>query len=901
MPNRLKNEVSLHLQQHSGNPVDWFPWGKEAFDIAKRDDKPVFLSIGYSTCHWCHVMERETFSDPRVAQVLNAHFVNVKVDREERPDVDRVFIAFLQATIGHGGWPMNIFLTPELRPIFGATFIPAKAPPPHQGFLPVVEDFVQRWRDSTGRLHLRAQADDIARKMAQTAHLPPIKREDIADFFLPASADRVLLKCLDDFEAAFDGRFGGFDTKPKFPTPSVFHFLANVHCRLLERVRQFGRKFLADGGLLEPEPPVSSTPEVDLPFGDPNREVTEEDVERAQQMRSEAQALAAEGKLEEAVATITRAVLANSCSAVLYAVRGELLLRQGHVAAAIRDCDEAIRISPVAARPWKVRGKARMKVGRWEEAAMDLAKANQIDYDDDTYALLKELQADKVPKAVERRKRLEQQQQIGITEAKATHCLHMMLFTLHCISQGGLCDQLGGGFARYSLDEFWHVPRFEKMLSDNAQLVITFALAFQVDHRPLFAKSIRDTLAYVQRELAHPEGGFYTAQDADSEEVAGSGQPKEGAFYVWTHEEVAQVVRGIHPRVMDIVPPALGIKPGGNVPPHSDPAGQLHGKNVLFLEVPLEKLAQDTRLPLSEVAAVLEQCKARLLERRNSRPQPARDEKILVGFNGLMISAFARAALALGDSTYSAAARKSLTYVRQRGYAEASQELLHCCGGAGAALPAVHTDYAYFIQGLLDTYTAVGNPAMLKWAEQLQVKVEQLFGDPTGPYYDSVADPALPVRIKEDNDGADPSPNSVSAGNLWRLGHMLQRADLLERGRTVIASLKPVLLQHPKSCSQLMAALSLYSQPGMEVVVMGDPTQPAVQKLLAPLHAILFVRKVVTFYDPAEALFRDVAYLKGLSQQKGLPTAFVFEDWTLRGTATSGEELMSMLTALNVA
>jgi len=902
MPNRLAAERSPHLLQHANNPVDWYPWGQEAFDAAKAQDRPIFLSIGYSTCHWCHLMERETFGTAAVGALLNGHCVSVKVDREERPDVDRVFLAFLQATIGHGGWPMNVVLTPEGAPIFGATFIPNQAQPPHQGFHSVVEDFGRRWADPTGRAQLRAQAADIQAKMREFLAPGVVAPTELEPFFQPAAADRVLLKGLDDLEAAFDGRFGGFDGRPKFPTPSIFQFLAGMHCRLLERVRQSARRFLANGATFEePVAAPSTEPEVDLPIGDPRKEVTEEDIDVAQGLRGEAQGLAADGRLEEAVAAITRAILANPCSAALYAVRGELLLRQGHVNAAVRDCNEALRISPVAARPHKVRGKARIKQGRWEEAAMDLAKANQIDYDDDTYALLKELQTDKVPKAIEKRKRLEQQQQIGVTEAKGTHCLHMMMFTLHCISQGGIHDHIGGGFARYSVDEVWHVPRFEKMLYDNAQLAMAFLLAFQVDGRPVFASAVRSAISYVQRELQHPDGGFYAAQHAASREPGAPADAplREGAFYLWSSEEVTELVRSIHPKAVEIVMAAYGIRPTGNVPPPSDPHGELRGRNVVFLERPLEAVAAEAHLPLEEAARILEQARAAMFERRLTRPRPFRDEKVLTSWNGLMISALARAAQVLGEESYVAAARKAITFVRQRGYHEATGELLHCCDlPPGAPAVGFHADYAFFIQGLLDTYSVVGNPAMLRWALRLQEKADALFGDPTGAYFDGAADPLLAFRTKDDTDGAEPSPNAVTAGNLWRMGHMLQNRDHISRAQTAILAMKRSFLHHPKTCTQVLSALGVCSQPALEVVVTGDPAAAA--PLLAPIHALLLPRKVVTFYDPKDTLFQNVEYLRDLPPAAGTSALHFFEDWVPKGRASSPGEVLPLLASLNL-
>eukprot|EP00993_Chasmostoma_nieuportense_P001844 NODE_268_length_2530_cov_93.970037_g149_i1.p1 GENE.NODE_268_length_2530_cov_93.970037_g149_i1~~NODE_268_length_2530_cov_93.970037_g149_i1.p1 ORF type:complete len:789 (-),score=231.23 NODE_268_length_2530_cov_93.970037_g149_i1:108-2474(-) len=787
MPNRLANERSPYLAQHSSNPVDWYPWGPAAFEAAKVADKPIYLSIGYSTCHWCHVMERESFSDAATAVVLNESFICVKVDREERPDVDRIYMAFVQATTGQGGWPMNVFLTPDLHPIFGTTYIPAQdAPPHHQGFLSICKDFASKW--GTDKVEMKAQANEI----------------------------------------------------------------------------------------------------------------TDEDMEKAQELRSQAQSMDAEGQTEAAVGVITEAIQCHPTSGSLYAVRAAMLLKLGKVLSAIKDCDEAIHCSPNAARPYKVRGKARAKLERWEEAALDLAKANQIDYDDDTYEQLKHLQTEKVPQAIEQRKLLEHQQQIGITEAKATHCLHMLMYTLHCISQGGICDHVGGGFSRYSVDEFWHVPHFEKMLYDNAQLVSAYCTAFLVDRRPLYERCIVDTLEYVRRELTHPEGGFYSAQDADSLATPDAPSTTEGAYYVWSADEIGELIKSLHPRAKEVLMPSFGVREEGNVHPVCDPRGELKGKNVLFLEKTTEQVAHETGVPADEIAELATKCKALLFQARQKRPKPHLDDKVVTSWNGLMISAYAKAFQVLRKEEYLAAARKAITFIRNKLYDDKNTQLLRCWRDGPSTIPAFHSDYACFIQGLLDTYGCVGNPMMLKWADQLQTKVEALFGVKEGAYFDSTEDPHLVVRMKEDHDGAEPAANSITAMNVWRLGHLLQRAELLERGKHCILGLKRQITNHPRATSQLLAALDLYSQSCIIVAVTGDPLAPDTHLLLQPVLLRLVVRVVVVYYDPAQPLFKEVPYLQGLASQDGKPTAHVFESWTHKGEATTPAALEELLMTFGV-
>mmetsp|Transcript_132103 Transcript_132103/g.228996 ORF Transcript_132103/g.228996 Transcript_132103/m.228996 type:complete len:636 (-) Transcript_132103:137-2044(-) len=635
-------------------------------------------------------------------------------------------------------------------------------------------------------------------------------------------------------------------------------------------------------------------------MGYPKKEGTEQDMKDSQQLRMDAQQLLSDGKLDDALATITKAIITNPTSGMLYAIRADMCLRQGHIMTCIRDCNEAIGMKATSARVYRVRGKAKMKLCKWEEAVLDLAQANQIDYDDDIYCTIKDLQANKVPQAIARRKQKEQQSQIGITEAKATHCLHMLMYTLHCISQGGICDHLGGGFSRYSVDEFWHVPHFEKMLYDQAQLAYAFSLAYQVDKRKPFENCIRETLGYVQREMTHPDGGFFSAQDADSIDPA-TGRIAEGAFYTWTFEEVKQMVSGVHPKVLDLFMPSFGIKPGGNVPPDAQQHSDMQKKNVLFLERTTEGISADTGVPIETITEIAYKCKALMFEQREKRPKPALDDKVITCWNGLMISAFAKAGQALQDDSYIVMARKALTFVRQKLYSEQKQELCRSWRNGLAPVDAYHSDYAYFIQGLLDTYTSVGNVAMLRWAENLQTKAEELFADPTGAYYDSRPDPHLLVRNKEDHDGAEPSANSIAICNLWRMGHMLQKPKYLQRGKMALIAMKKQMMSTPRSCSQLITALDIYSQAGLEIVVVGDPASPETKALLAPLHAILLMRKVITFYSPTEPIFKEAPYLQGLTAQDGSPTVYVFEDWERKGSAKTAAELEAILVSLHVA
>ncbi len=440
MPNRLAHEQSPYLRQHSENPVDWFPWGEEAFAKARAEDKPIFLSIGYSTCHWCHVMERESFEDVAVAGLLNRNFVPIKVDREERPDVDRIYMTFVQATTGSGGWPMSVFLTPSLEPFFGGTYFPPDNRYGRPGFPALLEHLANAWRTDRARI-VEAGANSIAqlRKMVDPARATAGLDEKVLDsgFFA--------------FRRAFDSTHGGFGQAPKFPRPSALNFL-------LRYSRRTGN----------------------------------------------------------------------------------------------------------------------------EEA------------------------------------------------------LEMTLATLRAMAGGGMNDQLGGGFHRYSVDERWFVPHFEKMLYDQAQLAISYLEAFQITRDDFYARIARDVLDYVLRDMTHPGGGFFSAEDADS--VIDPLHPEEkgeGAFYVWTSGEIERILGAEEAAVFA---KRFGVAADGNV--HNDPHAEFTGRNILAIQ-------EDT----SETESV-RASKAKLLKARAARVRPYLDDKILTSWNALMISAFAKAAQILDDPRY---------------------------------------------------------------------------------------------------------------------------------------------------------------------------------------------------------------------------------------------------------
>jgi len=510
--NRLAKERSPYLLQHAGNPVDWFPWGEEAFERARREDKPIFLSIGYSTCHWCHVMEHESFEDGAIAGQLNRDFVSIKVDREERPDVDRVYMSFVQATTGSGGWPMTVFLTPELKPFYGGTYFPPASRWGRPGFADLLGELARVWKDE--RPQVEKAAGELLQRLRSVTGTSGRAESEVAG---AATLDTAV----EQFQMVFDRRRGGFGEAPKFPRPSELIFLLREHAR-------------------------------------------------------------------------------------------------------------------------------RSAAGAAPQAPLLMA-----------------------------------------TE------------TLRAMALGGMRDHIGGGFHRYSVDGAWRVPHFEKMLYDQAQLVLAYLEAAQATGESFYAAVAEDTLAYVQRDMTDPGGGFYSAEDADSlppEQAGVAGAHKsEGAFYIWSDEEIGSLL-GEDATIARI---RFGIEPGGNAP--QDPQGEFTGRNLLYTAQSIEEVAARTGRAVDDVVAALGRIRQTLFAARERRPRPHLDDKILTAWNGLMIAAFARAARVLVDrpssEAYLAAATRAARFIKTTLWKD--DRLLRRYRDGDAAIAAYAEDYAYLIWGLL--------------------------------------------------------------------------------------------------------------------------------------------------------------------------------------------------------
>ncbi|WCJ58946.1 thioredoxin domain-containing protein [Fontisphaera persica] len=621
-PNRLAREASPYLQQHQFNPVDWYPWGEEAFARARAEDKPIFLSIGYSTCHWCHVMERESFENEEIAAVLNRHFVSIKVDREERPDVDHIHMTAVQALAGQGGWPLSVFLTPELRPFFGGTYFPPTSRHGRPGFLELLEQIARVWRQR--RPEVENAAATLQQQLAGWLAQRPAER--------PLFHEGLLATAAEELKADYDAAHGGFGGAPKFPQPAIPQYLL----------------------------------EYGMAYGD----------------------------------------------------------RQA------RD---------------------------------------------------------------------------------------MVLHTCAAMARGGIHDQLGGGFARYAVDAEWTVPHFEKMLYDNAQLLDLYVDAWRASGEASLAEVARGIVRYVLRDMTHPAGGFYSAEDADSE-------GHEGKFYCWTLAECRSL---LPPEELAVVVKHYGLTEEGNFLDHSHPQ-PLRGLNVL--RVCREDLS-------AEEAQLLAQARARLLAARERRVRPLRDEKVLASWNGLMCGALARAGRGLNLPEALAAARRNAAFVRQHLWDAPRRRLHHRWRDGERDNAQLLKAYAYQAQGHLALYEATLEPEALAFAATLAEVMLERFHDPEqGGFWESEAAPELILRVKDSYDGAEPSGNSVAALALLKLAQITGQERYQEAAAGVLRLFCARMQKVPAAHAHLWRAAALFVRPALRLEIVGEPSAADTQALLQAAH-----------------------------------------------------------------
>jgi uncharacterized protein YyaL (SSP411 family) len=723
--NRLANEKSPYLLQHAHNPVDWLPWGEEAFEKARRENKPIFLSVGYSTCHWCHVMAHESFEDAATAEIMNRQFVNIKVDREERPDVDRVYMTFVQATTGGGGWPMSVWLTPQLEPFVGGTYFPPEDRFGQPAFRRVLQRIAEAWKND--REKISKQGANIVEALRESA------REETAAGEVDAS---ILEEAYQQFARTFDAHEGGFGRAPKFPRPVALNFLTRFHAR---------------------------NPDTDS--------------------------------------------------------------RQ--------------------------------------------------------------------------------------------HALEMVLLTLRKMAAGGMHDHIGGGFHRYSVDGHWHVPHFEKMLYDQAQLGSAYLDAFQITGDSDFAATARDILDYVGRDMTSPEGGFYSAEDADSPvpvaAVYDRREPEvdthraplqksaEGAFYVWTKQEIDDAL-GHEASTFSF---HYGVEENGNVPAGADPQGELRGKNILIRGAGVPPVGPTGVSPVDQneaetIQKSLAESRQKLFSIRSKRPRPHLDDKIIAAWNGLMISAFARGAEVLDDASYLETATRAAEFVRARLYEESRKILFRSYRDGRSEVEGFADDYAFFIQGLIDLYQASFETRWLKFALELQNQMNALFWDDKAGGYFAITghDSSILLRMKEENDSAEPAASSVAALNLARLAAIHNDQELLARAKKTVNAFARQLMHFPSALPQMLVALEFLKIAPQQIVVAGKPGGGRTQELLGEIRKRFLPHSIVLLADGAEGqnfLAEKNEAIQAMRPVDGKPAVYICENFTCKAPVTEVTELRGLL------
>jgi uncharacterized protein YyaL (SSP411 family) len=704
MPNRLQHERSPYLLQHANNPVDWYPWGEEAFRRAREETKPIFLSIGYSTCHWCHVMEHESFEDSSIAGQLNRDFISIKVDREERPDIDRVYMTFVQVTTGAGGWPMSVFLTPDLHPFFGGTYFPPTSRWGRPGFNDVLLQLAKAWREDPARV--RSTAEQVVGQLRET--VASTATPELA----PVPTVEAVTSGIAQFMQAYDRRNGGFGGAPKFPRPSELAFLL------------------------------------------------------------------------------------------------------------------------------------------------------------DAWALTKRHEA-----------------------------RQMALDTLKAMALGGIHDHLGGGFHRYSVDAEWRVPHFEKMLYDQAQLVLAYLGAAQASGESFYADMAEDTLDYVRHDMTAPDGAFYSAEDADSLVPGGGPEKKEGAFYVFSAAEIDRLFGAD----ASIVRRRLGIEDDGNAP--ADPQGEFTGVNIPYVSQSIEEIAARTGRTSEDVLRVLGDMRERMYEARAQRPRPHLDDKVITAWNGLMIAAFARAARVLVDSPRREAWRSlavdAARSVRRTLWREADRALLRRYRDGEAAVEAFCEDYACLAFGLIELFQATGDGEWLDWALTLTDVQAERFRDPAdGGWFSTTGnDPTVLLRLKEDYDGAEPSAASVTVHNLMALAHLTGDGRFADLAQKSLERYGPELGRVARIMPMMVSNVAAWHARASQIVIVGDPGEQrtALERVVSNRYLPFAVQMTLTPGLAQDALSAKLPWLAAMKPVDGNPAAYVCADFTCQAPVTSADALDRLL------
>jgi len=679
-PNHLINEKSPYLQQHAHNPVAWWPWGPEALAAAKAQDKPIFLSIGYSTCHWCHVMAHESFENPEIASLLNDRFINIKVDREERPDIDAIYMSAVQALTGSGGWPMSVWLTPDLKPFYGGTYFPPEDRYGRPGFPTVIIQLGEVYEKERGRV--TEASNDIAHAIGRAANATFREQKELP------SARSTMDSALASLDAGFDRQRGGFSPAPKFPMPVYLDYLLYHHART---------------------------------------------------------------------------------------------------------------------------GNAR--------------------------------------------------------------ALEMAAFTVRQMIDGGIYDQLGGGFSRYSTDERWLVPHFEKMLYDNAQLLRVCAQLAAATKDPIFRRAALETAAYLNRDLRHPKGAYFSAEDADSE-------GKEGTFYLWTLAELKQVLGSDADAAAD----AFGVTLNGNF---MDPHTREEGMNVLSSVKP------DAASP-----EAMADIRRRLFEHRARRVRPHRDEKILTEWNGLAISALARAGFLLDEPSLIDDAARAAAFIESELFDAASGQLFRRWRDGDRAVHAQQADHAMLVEGLLDLFEANGDARWLTFALTLEETQDRRFFDETGGgYFMNEEATDLLVRMKEDGDNVIPSGSSVAAMNGMRLTALTGRPAFREKALATLKAFAPSLTDRPFTVAKMVPALDWELSGHIQVIVVGKKAEGPTSALTSVLRRPADQPRQMILIEPDRQpeVARVLPHVAAMRPPDGRAVAYVCKDFACREPVSDPAALERLL------
>ncbi|ODS31639.1 MAG: hypothetical protein SCARUB_03245 [Candidatus Scalindua rubra] len=688
--NQLINEKSPYLLQHAHNPVDWYAWGPEAFEKAKRENKPIFLSIGYSTCHWCHVMAHESFEDPEVARLMNEVFVCIKVDREERPDIDNIYMRVCQMLTGSGGWPLTIFMTPDKKPFFAGTYIPKESLYGRIGMLELMPRIKEVW--NTKYDEILKSADQI------TAGLNQLSLDSKG-----TELDKSTLRtAYEQLASRFDEQYGGFGNAPKFPSPQNLLFLLRY----------------------------------------------------------------------------------------------------------------------------------------WQST-------------DDEKAL------------------------------------RMVVKTLQAMRNGGMYDHIGFGFHRYSTDPEWLVPHFEKMLYDQAMLAMAYIEAYQATEKKEFGETAKEILTYVLRNMTDPKGGFYSAEDADSEGV-------EGKFYVWTEDEIRQILKG---EEADLIIKVFNVEKTGNF--KEEASAKNTGANILHLKKTLTEVAFKNKTSLEGLKKRIETARQKLFTARNERIRPHRDDKVLTDWNGLMIAAMAKGAQVFDEPKYADAARRATDFILTD-MRRPDGRILHRYRDGQAAILANVDDYVFLIWGLLELYETIFDVHYLQTALDMNKELVEYFWDEQEGGFYFTADDAeeLIVRQKEIYDGAIPSGNSVAVLNLFRLARITADSDLEDKANKIMLTFSKDVKSVPSGYTQMMIALGFGIGPSYEVVIVGNPQSGDTKDMLNSLRKHFIPNKVVLL-RPVDQEAPDITHLAKFTENQssidGKATAYVCLDYACKMPTTDTEEMLELL------